>query len=267
MKEFYTPHRIAAFAPCFYLLTRHRGGEPYLALAAFHYGMLNHTLIGAVTQNKPDVVRFLLRYVACVKEDTLDWMGVIAAREGCVEVVRQFPCSIRTLEAAVYAGHTNVVEFLIDQNPTFIAEDMVEIACQRGDIAMVQLLIQKGQMVSDEAICAAAGYGHVELVKLLTADICPLTAVYRAVRCGQVEVLKLLIEQFMDELPYLLITAAFSGQLPVIKLLVDRGAHIELWMIESTRERGYLASATFLEEAYRSAREVNHNTALVTLKQ
>jgi ankyrin repeat protein len=109
----------------------------------------------------------------------------------------------------------------------------IRVACERGHIAIAELLLELGADPK-VAIAAAADRGQTELVdRLLKAGIAPVGALPKAAAGGYLDVVRLLLDAGVDanevvgsKSPNPLASAISREHTAMFELLIDRGADV-----------------------------------------
>ncbi|KAL5968842.1 Ankyrin repeat and KH domain-containing protein mask [Taenia solium] len=155
------------------------------------------------------------------------------------------------MQAAFY-GHAKIAQYLIyrgaqaDQVLNPKDESALTIACERGDIATVKVLLRAGDSRSDRgkelhvALIKAASKGHLEVVKLLLDSKAEVNRcdedfdppIFAAISGGNLDILRLLIshrvniEEWNGEGYTPLMMAVRIGSAAFVAALLDAGADI-----------------------------------------
>ena len=98
-----------------------------------------------------------------------------AAREGQINIVKYLfgktanSSNSSVMRYAIYGGHLDVVEYLIDKVEYDLNDlnDIMAKAVDNGKLDIVKFLIEKGANDFNEAMIDAARSGHLEIVKLM----------------------------------------------------------------------------------------------------
>ncbi|KAJ5439445.1 uncharacterized protein N7458_010443 [Penicillium daleae] len=163
---------------------------------------------------------------------------------------------VTPLQAAVYYGSNETVRKLIDMG-AHLSVDMedvrfssaLQVACHRGDVDKIRLLIDAGSDVNEvggvygTALQAAAYLGHLEATRMIieaggdinTCGGGDSNALMDATDQSHLEVVQLLVEQGANvnlsmgnkhSYSYPLTAAAFNGDESIIQVLLEAGANV-----------------------------------------
>ncbi|NIS51505.1 MAG: hypothetical protein GWN67_10415, partial [Phycisphaerae bacterium] len=181
-------------------------------------------------------------------------LAACQGHKGMVELLIALGADVNTkdiwhkklLHHAAENGHTDLAAFLFAkgadiENETNLDYTALSLAASKGHRLMVELLISKGadvntieQMKYTPLHYAALG-GHYEIVRLLVAagadvdaeDLSHLTPLYKAVNAGNKEIAGLLVKNRAYVCFPALHFAAFMGDLPKVKELIEEGANVD----------------------------------------
>jgi ankyrin repeat protein len=180
------------------------------------------------------------------------------------------------LKCAAEEGHTNTVKYVVGTPGIDIeAEEAsgataLEIACQRGHLEVVKVLVAAGARLQGRAgkelgvLASAISGGSLEVVKYLVEEAgadesatCPKgeTLLILAYREGHTDIVRYLVgrpgidinARTRDALGGVLHRACFDGQLEMVKFLVAAGASVESHMDDWTGVLGDAAMSCNLE--------------------
>jgi ankyrin repeat protein len=224
-------------------------------------------LITAVSENKPDIVRYLLQHGAMI--DYANRNGVTpligAAIKGHTEIAKlliekgarldmQSQSGDTALTLAVDKGQTEIAKLLIEKSAKLDVQNKngnttLIIAAVKGNTELVTLLVEKGAKLDvqnqygNTALILAVDKGNTEIVRQLTEKGAKLdaqnknngdTALTLAVWKDHTEIAKLLIAKgakldVQNKGGYTaLILVVDKGHTELAKLLVDKGAKLDM---------------------------------------
>lgn len=152
------------------------------------------------------------------------------------------------LRIAAYAGHKDVVEFLLNNGVAIDENDTFHIAAEKGRKAVVELLLERGANLLREnnrgnfPIHEAVASGNIEIVELILDRIYNIeirtikegfTALHIAIQKGHYQIVEFLIarganiEALDNEGDTPLYWAVYKKRENIVKLLLTKGANIE----------------------------------------
>jgi ankyrin repeat protein len=147
------------------------------------------------------------------------------------------------------------------------------IGAQRGYENLVQRMVARGATKTHLALEAAAGRGQLKIVKLLVPKICDISylnwALIEAVSSGNMEIIKVLIERGANDFDRALLRATTTGKIEIVKYFrstISDLFFLNLSMIEAAAI-GHLEIVKYLVE--QGATEFNKafNAASNTYRQ
>ena len=132
---------------------------------------------------------------------------------------------------AAYKGHYQIVKLLVENgaNVNIRDDEALKKASSNGNELIVKYLIENGANVNGNAMCVAAKYGHLSIVKILMehktfTDKDYETYMYQAAYGNHIEVVKFFVDN--DIKTYLredfFCDIAEKGKMEIIKLLIDK---------------------------------------------
>ncbi|KAF7347047.1 hypothetical protein MVEN_01458500 [Mycena venus] len=156
---------------------------------------------------------------------------------------------VNALHAASFAGHEDVVHFLLEAGADVntlggVHNSLLQEASQNGDTALVRLLVKRGAVVTAgkyvSALHAATLAGHEDIVHLLLdagVDVNSSSgeygsALHAASYGGHTAIVRLILEQGAEinasrnDYGTALEAACFAGHTNVVQLLLDAGADV-----------------------------------------
>ena len=189
-----------------------------------------------------DFIKNYNLYTMAAKTDRLDvlqyvnerkhpmWVNcsLAAARYGRLNqlefIYKEIGWSTGALRAAVENGHIHILQYVYDNLPIsyFIPSNIMDIAAEKGDIAIMKLIHEKQGNKSYNAVSTAAAAGQLDAVKFLCENNYSFgsEAAGLAIKGGHISIVKYLIEKDNRlNTNYLLNEAARRGQLEILKYL------------------------------------------------
>jgi ankyrin repeat protein len=233
------------------LLSASKASEVFQMISQGNYRKFFEILVAQVSPTTKSIARLLLpAAIQCVDASMVK--ALLATGVNPNPDVLGTPRNL--FLAAVRSGNTEIVQHFLDHGahanpPSYMVDDdtPLDVAIRIGRMDVVRLLLQAGADVNDSwpnhgssALCSAASQGNLELVQLLLnagADLrsssryfsnvlyCSTspTALWHAAKRADIAMVEILISFGADV--NVLGAAACSGDMDILKLLLDHGAN------------------------------------------
>jgi ankyrin repeat protein len=182
----------------------------------------------AAQQRHRDVVQYLMdehsgpytgaALEAAIKHDWMDVAQLLIAKDPLI-------CTPGALRLAAERGHFEFTQQLFELAPSVLAWTATN-AARNGHIQIVKYILERTPNCRHEhVIVGAASEGSVETVQFLHENYhryCTTAALYEAARHGHLDVLRYLFANCCVSAPQLLVRAAYSGRLDVVRFVLEK---------------------------------------------
>ena len=160
--------------------------------------------------------------IACKgKRDQLELVQLLL--ESNVNVDAQSNFGFTALLYACKGGNLEIVELLLEKGAV-VSERALSPACKGGNLEIVKLLLEKGAVVSERALSPACKGGNLEIVKLLLEKGADASerALSSACEIGNLEIIELLLEKGCVVSDGVLLTAYYRNNLEIMEVLLSK---------------------------------------------